>query len=214
MRLAAAANEVKFAMNTFKKYLALDLELNNAADGSTPHPKIIQVGVAWGSWDCYQDKSIQMQKWYIDPTEPIYPEITELTGITDADIAANAVPHQTVANDIAKIIKDNDCFINPITWGGGDSASLIAEFKHRNVVFPHFGRRWIDVKTWYIYSRMAIGSSITGGLSQCMPKFNIHFQGDAHRADIDAFNTLRLFFAMLDRQSKMEQLKNFAKEIK
>jgi len=36
-------------MNKNKKYLALDLELNNADDGSTPNPKIIQVGVAIGS---------------------------------------------------------------------------------------------------------------------------------------------------------------------
>ena len=201
-------------MNKNQTYVALDLELNNAKDGSTPNPKIIQVGIAWGSFDDYTDNTIQIEKWYIDPKEPIYPEITELTGITDFDISEYSVSHEQVANELSLILKKHDCFVNPVTWGGGDSTELLKEFGDNNIVFPHFGRRWIDVKTWYIYNRISLGLSFTGGLSKTLPKFGIHFNGTPHRADIDAYNTLRLFYAMIERQSKMEQLLNYSKSIK
>lgn len=201
-------------MDLSKKYLALDLELNNAKDGSTPNPKIIQVGIACGSYLDYAANTILTQKWYIDPTEPIYPEITTLTGISDADIKQYSVSHETVAAELGKIIVENDCFVNPVTWGGGDSQELLAEFKERNVVFPHFGRRWIDTKTWFIYNRLSVGAAPVGGLSKCMPKYGLQFKGTAHRADVDAFNTLRLFFAMLERQNKLETLIGIAKGVK
>jgi len=201
-------------MDAYRSYLALDLELNNASDGSTPNPRIIQVGVAWGSWDHYEGRSIQTRRWYLDPQEPIYPEITTLTGITDQDIAQYAVSHQEVANEIDAIMQTHDCFVNPVTWGGGDSVDLLREFTERSVTFRRFGHRWIDVKTWFIYQRLATSVSTAGGLSKSMPKFGIQFDGTPHRADEDAYNTLRLFFAMLDRQNKMEYLLKLSKEIK
>lgn len=200
-------------MNAVKMFLALDLELNNASNGSTPNPKIIQVGVAWGSWDHYNDNSIMTRKWYIDPEEPIYPEITELTGITDQDIRDHAVSHQTVADELSEIIKTNNTFINPVTWGGGDSVDLLTEFRERNIVFPHFGRRWVDVKTWHIFHMLSQDRSISGGLKGSMTRHGIQFQGTPHRADIDAFNTLRLFFKMLDHQDRVNYLLKVAKDI-
>ena len=60
-------------------YISLDLELNNNPDGSTPNPKIIQVGISVGNLN---DGIILTQNWLIDPFEDIYPFITSLTGIT------------------------------------------------------------------------------------------------------------------------------------
>lgn len=200
-------------MNAFKTFLALDLELNNASNNATPNPKIIQVGVAWGSWDHYASESINTKKWYIDPDETIYPEITELTGITDQDIRDHAVDHQTVADELGNIIRTNDVFINPVTWGGGDSVELLSEFKQRNIVFPYFGRRWIDVKTWHIFHMLSADKSVSGGLKGSMSRHGIQFQGTPHRADIDALNTLRLFFKMLDRQDRVNYLLKVAKDI-
>jgi inhibitor of KinA sporulation pathway (predicted exonuclease) len=193
-------------MNKIQKYLALDLELNNARDGSTPNPKIIQVGIAWGSFEDYINQTIETKKWYIDPQESIYPEITELTGISNGDIESYSVSHETVASDISNIINTHNTFINPVTWGGGDSVELLSEFREKQIVFPHFGRRWIDVKTWFIYNQISLGLSVTGGLSKTMHKYGIQFKGTPHRADIDAFNTLRLFMAMAERQYKMEMI--------
>jgi inhibitor of KinA sporulation pathway (predicted exonuclease) len=198
-------------MNAVKMFLALDLELNNAKDGSTKNPKIIQVGVAWGSWDHYVDNSIQTKKWYIDPEEPIYPEITQLTGITDNDIKEHSVSHQVVAEELSEIITTNATFVNPVTWGGGDTTELLNEFHDRDIKFPHFGRRWIDVKTWHLLYMLSQDKSITGGLKGSMSRHGIQFQGTAHRADIDAYNTLRLFFKILDHQDRINYLLKIAK---
>lgn len=200
-------------MNAFKNFIALDLELNNANNNLTPNPKIIQIGVAWGSWDHYAAESINTKKWYIDPNELIYPEITELTGITNEDIKNYAVSHETAARELSKIILDNDTFINPITWGGGDSIELLSEFREKNIHFPHFGRRWVDVKTWHVYHMLSQDRSVSGGLKGSMTRYGLKFQGIPHRADVDALNTLRLFFKMLDNQDKVNTLINIAKKI-
>ncbi len=200
-------------MNKAQKYLALDLELNNAQDNSTPTPKIIQVGVAIGSYDDYMSNTIETYKWYLDPGEPIFPFITDLTGITDYDVTTRSASHETVAQQLGNLIKTNNTFINPITWGGGDSSELLQEFRDRTVDFPHFGRRWIDVKTWYVLHMLAEGKKPAGGLSSAMGKSKLQFQGLAHRADVDAFNTLRLFFHLVNHQAQMNTAIKLVKEL-
>ena len=189
-----------------QKYLALDLELNQ------PSGRIIQVGVAIGKAD-YRFENYFTKKWYIDPLEPIDQFIIDLTGITDGDIRANAVSHETVARELGELIKEHKCFVNPVTWGGGDSVELLQEFSKQCVDFPHFGRRWIDTKTFYTLLMFAKSKKPSGGLASAMGAFKLHFKGTAHRADVDAANTLALFFKLIDRQRKMEYLLEDAKNI-
>ena len=188
------------------KFLALDLELNQ------PSGKIIQVGVAIGDKNTRFEDYV-VRKWYIDPKEKITEFITELTGITDADIRAESYSHETVARELSLLIKEHKCFINPVTWGGGDSSELLAEFCKNHADFPHFGRRWIDVKTWYAYLMLTRGKQPSGGLSSAMGYFKLHFKGKAHRADVDAANTLALFFKLLDRQARLESILDSAKTV-
>jgi inhibitor of KinA sporulation pathway (predicted exonuclease) len=189
-----------------QKYLALDLELNQ------PSGKIIQVGVAIGS---IKDRRAQYitKKWYISPHEPLDPFIIGLTGITESDLSKYSVSHETVARELADLIKEHKTFINPVTWGGGDSAELLAEFCKNHADFPHFGRSWIDVKTWYTYLMLSRNKKPSGGLSSAMGSFKLQFQGTAHQADIDAENTLAFFFKLLERQNKLEGLFDTIKSI-
>ena len=194
-----------------KNFIALDLELNNAPDNSTPNPKIIQVGIAIGNANQTSEDYL-VKKWYLDPKEPIYPFITELTGITDEDIKSKSVSHSVCASELSDVISSYDPFINPIVWGGGDSRDLLDEFKERGILFPHFGRRWIDIKTIFTYLNWAKGKvGAKSSLSSALVAFKMDFIGEKHRANDDAFNTLRLYFKMLERQTTIEE---FVSELK
>ena len=200
-------------MNRNDVYLALDLELNNAEDGSTPNPPIIQVGVAVCNYANYINNNFITRKWYFDPHEPIFPFITRLTGITDEDVVTKSVTHQQFAEEFGDMMKLYKPFVNPVTWGGGDSSELKKEMVDRNIPFPFFGHRWIDVKTWYVLRLLANGKRPAGGLSSAMNTFKMKFQGEAHRADVDALNTLRLFFCILERQEKIQTMIEQVKEL-
>ena len=188
------------------KFLALDLESNQ------PSGKIIQVGIAIGDKNTRFEDYV-VRKWYIDPQEPISEFINDLTGITDADIRAESYSHDYVARELSELIKEHKCFVSPVQWGGGDSVELLAEFCKNHVDFPHFGRRWIDVKTFYTYLMLTRGKAPSGGLASAMSHFKLHFKGAAHRADVDAQNTLALFFKLLERQAKLESILDSAKTV-
>lgn len=193
-------------MNTlYQNYLALDLELNQ------PSNKIIQVGIAIGSMA--QPANCFVKSWYVNPHEPINPEITILTGITDADVVEDTTPVAEIAGQISDLIKMYNCFVNPVTWGGGDSKELLDLFRSNSVEFKHFGRRWIDVKTIHQFIRVAKDKSFTGGLASAMGDYKLSFKGSQHRAGDDAANTLGLYFKLLERQTSLNNLVYKAKEI-
>ena len=129
-----------FVMNEMINYnfIALDLEMNQ------PSGKVIEVGVAIGN---VNDGVLEMRNWYVDPQEPIEEYITQLTGIDDEKISSSAVPLSQVAEDLSSLVTKYSCFVNPVQWGGGDTAILLKEFRLAEIPFPHFGRREIDVKT-------------------------------------------------------------------
>ena len=189
-------------------YISLDLELNNSSDGSTPNPKIIQVGISVGNLNA---GIILTKEWLIDPGENIYPFITDLTGIKNSDIKEKSVSLEVVASELSSIINKYQCFVNPVTWGAGDVTCLIKEFKESNIHFPHFGRRELDVKQLFIFLMQAQNKPFKGGLSSAMHRFKLSFVGKPHRADIDAKNTLLLYFKILERQ---KQLEDFVSAIK
>jgi inhibitor of KinA sporulation pathway (predicted exonuclease) len=197
-----------------QNFISIDLELNNKQDGTTP--KIIQVGVSIGS--PVRPDDIKTFSWYLDPEEEITPFITKLTGIDNQLIKEKAVPHQIVAEELGALININKCFVNPIVWGGGgegnDATELKDEFRERNIDFPFFGRRVVDVKTLYVFNQMVQGKSPSGGLRKSMLSYGLTFEGQSHRAEIDALNTLRFFFYFLEKQRKFEEYKSLMKEMK
>lgn len=194
-----------------KKFLSLDLELNNGG-AETPRPKIIQVGICIA--DINEPASEWLvKKWYIDPQEPIFEFIVGLTGITDQDILEHAVSHDQMAAELSALIVEHDVFMNPIVWGGADSSELLEEIKDRGIHFPHFGRRWIDVKTIHTFLNIAKGKNPSGGLSSVMGQNKINFDGKAHRADVDAFNTMKLFAHFVKRQNNINSMIDVARNL-
>jgi inhibitor of KinA sporulation pathway (predicted exonuclease) len=190
-------------------FLSLDLELNNSREGLSD-PKIIQVGISVGNFD----SGIHLTKsWFLDPGEPIYEFITDLTGISDFEIAQNSVSMELMSEELSEIIKKYNCFVNPVTWGAGDAIKLIADLKKNNIYFPHFGRRELDVKQIYTYLMICQGRSLKSGLSSALGRFKLQFKGTPHRADADAENTLLLFFKLIERQRKLEELLSLTRSV-
>ena len=186
-----------------ENFFALDLELNKNQDGVN---KIIQVGCAVGNIATPED--IKTFSWYLDPEEPITEFIQSLTGITDEIIQEKAVSHQTVANELADILRSYDVFTNACVWGGNskfsDASELKAEFDERGIDFPFFGRRVVDVKTLYVFNQIVKGRTKSGGLKKSMASYGLDFLGTSHNAEYDALNTLRFFFHLLKRQETFE----------
>lgn len=187
-------------------FLALDLELNQ------PSNRIIQVGITLGGRLQAQEEWL-VQQWLLDPEEPIAPFITELTGITDEAIAQGAVPWAQMAAELSAMIVEHRPFVNPVSWGGGDSVELLASLRERGIEFPHFGRRWVDVKTIHTFLSLTQGKTPKGGLRSALTQYKLQFVGTPHRADCDALNTLRLFFALMERQGSLEAMVRLGRDV-
>jgi DNA polymerase III epsilon subunit-like protein len=194
-------------------YFSLDLELNNLNNGTTP--KIIQVGIAIAS--PLRPDDMRTFSWYLDPQEPITPFIQRLTGITDEIIKEKSVSHDVVAKELGELLTVNECFVNPVVWGGGgdgnDASELKDEFRERNIDFPFFGRRVIDVKGIYVFLEQVSGRSPSGGLRKSLSRYGLQFRGTPHNAMDDALNTLRFYFDLIQRQRKLEDTVNLMKSI-
>lgn len=200
------------------RYVALDLELNTKEEKTT---HLIEVGISIGS---YQECIIHTQSWYIKPAFDLKGQlisdytlsdhIIELTGITQDDYNKNAVSSYEVVQEIKELIDKYQPFVNPVVWGCGDTTELITTFKQEGIHFPCFGRRFIDVKTLYLFVEAAKGRSLSGGLRKSMNRCGIKFLGNPHRAGLDAENTLRFYFHLLERQAKLEDIVNLCKGIR
>jgi inhibitor of KinA sporulation pathway (predicted exonuclease) len=178
-------------------YLSIDLELNG--------DDIIQVGVAIGNVNT-DPADYLVRSWYVKPKSgaAIHPWITDLTGIDQALLDGCAVDHDVVACELGGLIRDTGVFVNPVQWGLGDADELLAEFRQLGCHFPHFGRRVLDVKHFYLFVEAANGHALSGGLRSSMGRHGLQFSGTPHRADHDALNTLRFFFHLLRRQESLE----------
>ena len=172
------------------KLTSLDLEMNQ------PSGKIVQIGAVVGDTDT--GEITQRLRIYVNPGEPIVPFITELCGITQEQIDNDGMP----LDDAYQILKDFHRkyteFLNPITWGGGDSAEVREQLSPAAREDWCFGRRWIDAKT-LVVSRM-IGKEnkvYSGGLGTAMKRFGLKFDGRKHDAQDDAENTFKIYHHML-----------------
>lgn len=187
-----------------KYFISLDLEMNCGERGYNPC-KIIQVGIAIGTFKNYIDKiPFEEHTWYINPNEKIYQNIIELTGITDEIILANAKTHAEIHDEIKLLINKYNCYPNPIVWGSGDVELLVNEIED-NVGHCHiFGHRDIDTKTIHTFNLLTSGKTSTkSSLKSALGYYKLKFEGTPHRAVDDARNTLNLFFNILDRQQKV-----------
>lgn len=178
--------------HTKKIFTCLDLEMNQ------PSGKIIQIGAVVG--DVSSGKIIDKFMTYVNPDEPITEYITNLTGIKQIHIE-NA-PNLNVAYELLKSFHmTNKSFVNPITWGGGDSVEIKQQLTEDEIALGSgwcFGRRWIDAKTIYQSYRIATKGQVQGGLGKALTRMGLKFEGRKHDALDDAANTFHIYCKLLD----------------
>ena len=122
-----------------RNFLSLDLEMNQ------PSGKIIQIGAVVG--DIITGDIVDRIRIYVNPNEPLLEYIVNLCGISQADVDSGD-DLVSAYNKLKSFHQKHDCFMNPITWGGGDSDYLLNQLKEEDKDIKWcFGRRWIDVKT-------------------------------------------------------------------
>lgn len=196
-----------------RNFLALDLEMNSL-EGSGEPGKIIQVGVAIGTLNAFRFNSANPnnklpyieKSWYVHPGEKIYPRITELTGITDDDVQNFSSPIELIYHELQVLISKYSCYTNPVVWGGGDSQLLKNEIKETLGCCHIFGHRDIDVKTLHTFYLLSGNKKTNSSLKTALNSHKMRFDGLEHRAMDDARNTLNLFFAMMDKQIKLNTI--------
>jgi inhibitor of KinA sporulation pathway (predicted exonuclease) len=176
-------------------FTSLDLEMNQ------PSRKIIQIGACAGN--IRTGEILEKLSIFVNPQEQLAPFIIELTGIKQEDVDTGLTIYEGYKK-LAEFHKKHKSFVNPITWGGGDSQEIYEQLKkecgHVWGLDDHwcFGRRWIDTKTLFVSWRFANGKPIQGGLAKSMLKVGLKFEGRKHNATDDAVNTFRTYTKMLD----------------
>lgn len=183
-----------------QKIMVLDCEFNQ------PSRKCIQIGAA--IYDTRTAACYGSFETYVDPGEPITPEITELTGIKDQDV--KGAPGIIDAYFMLQLFHEKEkCFKNPLVWGSGvrnDSSALFDEMssamKSLDVILKRepkklenfMGFRVVDAKTLFQSLMLFENLSYAGGLDASMKRLGLKFEGDKHRALTDARNTFTIWY--------------------
>lgn len=178
--------------------VALDLEMNQ------PSGRIIQIGAVAG--DVLSGVVHARFSAFINPREPLAPEISKLCGITPETLEIAG----TLDNAFAELKRWVRPFMaqkvhNPITWGAGDMETLREQLELEDEPWL-FGRRYLDAKTLFSAWVESRGEIPRGGLSASMKKMGLQFEGRKHDAADDAFNTFRIYAELLKRFSGPAQL--------
>ena len=170
--------------------VSLDLEMNQ------PSGRIIQVGAVVG--DLRNAQVLSRFSAFVNPEEPLAPTISDLCGITPEtlEIAGSlSEAYELLTQWLEPFSQERQ--LNPLTWGGGDSASLRDQLSLHDVPWI-FGRRWLDVKTVYIAWQHSRGVIPVGGLAPSMKKVGLGFKGRKHDAADDALNTFVMYHRLLE----------------
>lgn len=134
----------------------------------------------------------------INPEMPLAPIITELTGITDADLKDKPL-FKEVAEKIKQQLKG--CDLAGYNSNKFDVPFLLDEFYRVGIEFEVAGRRLIDVQN--IFHKMEPRTLSAAYKFYCEKDLT-----NAHAADADTLATLEIFKAQLDRYKETKDLSN------
>jgi inhibitor of KinA sporulation pathway (predicted exonuclease) len=171
------------------KLLSLDLEMNQ------PSNKIIQVGACVG--DITTGEVLEKLSVDVKIDEPITLYIENLTGISNERMNAGTTLKDAY-NSLIKLAEKHSCPRGmTLTWGVGDLHLLRSQLGYDEDWY--LGRRFMDVKTLYIFYALSNNKPIRGGLAKSLLRLGLKFEGTKHDAQDDAVNTFRVAHELFKR---------------
>lgn len=170
------------------KVLVFDLEMNQ------PSNTIIQVGACVGDLGTGQIVESLCDDVYAP--EILSDFIVKLTGITQEDVR-NGQDLPLVYDAFVDMYERHECDRQLVVWGSGDVTTLKNQIPESSK-WP-YSRRWLDVKTIYQAYCLANGWKMEGGLKKACNRLGVNFEGNAHNALVDAQNTFKLYYELLNR---------------
>lgn len=179
------------------KIMTLDCEYTQ------PTKKTIQIGAA--AYHVPSGELLGTFETYVNPQELISAYITGITGIVDSDVSS-APSLLEAYEDLRAFHKKHKCFKNPLVWGAGsknDSQHIYEEAYPtedlRSINENFMGYRVIDVKGIFQSIQLLHNKTVSGGLEDTCKLVGIGFEGEAHRALVDAKNAFRLWFHLVKK---------------
>ena len=172
----------------------IDFEFNQ------PSRKIIQLGAV--VVDLKKNEILDTFSYIVNPHEDLDPSITELTGITQADVDAS--------NGIGPCIRKFWEFQQGktiIAWGNDVDMLRVATKDAGKTVPPKM--RAVDLKaTASILRNGFTGKQESNGLAGCLKQFGMKFLGTPHNALWDAYNTALLAGEFAQRIKQLEGVRS------
>jgi inhibitor of KinA sporulation pathway (predicted exonuclease) len=171
-------------------YCVLDLEMNQ------PSNRIIEIGAV-----CFNSRSGKILSSFnkrakLPDGELLNPDITKLTGITEEDLGvACSLSHALTFLDFWAVA--HGCSRNMATWGT-DYWLVKEACRAESISFPW--KNFLNVKEMATLLRAALPNTNKkqrGGLASAIEAFGLKFEGEPHRALVDAENTAMLMDRML-----------------
>ena len=182
--------------NLTKPLIVFDLETTGL---DLVKSRIIQIAYV----KVFPDGSEQCRDYYVNPESPIPPEVSAITGITDA-MVVNAPTFKTLA---PQLVRDfTGCDFAGFNSNHFDIPLLAEEFLRAGIDFDFSKCRLIDIQT--IYHKMEprnLTAAFKYYCGQEMTPEHVGTSGSAHRADFDAMATSRVLQGQLDMYHPTQQ---------
>lgn len=211
------SNRVGKKVNNSKRKMSRDIALVIDLEatcwrGHPPtgmHNEIIEIGISGVD---YNTKEITFKDTII--VKPKYSEIskfcTELTSIDQNLIDKEGVSFEKACDILRNKYKSRDRIW--LSWGGYDKNQIEKDCNLKGIENP-FGRTHINLKPLFSF---AFGIKEDLGVSTALNYLGLEFEGNAHRAIDDAYNTaiiLQHTFIPLTQNPKYNKVKGLKKEI-
>lgn len=138
----------------------------------------------------------------------------EITGITWDMVKDEACFYDVISDFVNWCNLENEEYLI-YSWSDNDALQLLRESQVKGYPLKELGLfdHWVDLQRCFM---TALNLRNQKSLEHALELIQIEFAGDAHKADVDAYNTARLFKFMCKYESislKIELLKNIRKNL-